>query len=129
VSLSLAVRQSFSPEAFTPLLQLSALTTLEVSNLGAAAEGAVRVAAQLIELKQLTLRGLRYGKDPALHALTALTALQELTLNTAREASWNTTWTLSNEVSLQSLWHLCVLMQKLPSDAASRCVALAAKYD
>jgi hypothetical protein len=62
-SLSLAVsddqQTAAQPEALQTLLQLSALTCLEVYDVGVAAETVMSVAAQLTGLKGLRLQGLR----------------------------------------------------------------------
>jgi Leucine-rich repeat (LRR) protein len=73
---------NFSNTALQPLLQLSALTRLDVSNVGAAVATVVNVAAQLTGLKHLQLDGLDCSyagrAHPALLQLTALTRLQHL---------------------------------------------------
>jgi hypothetical protein len=90
-SLAFASRSEFTHAAFSPLLQLSALTSLELRNpraaaapaaagaVDVAAAAAVDVAAQLTGLKQLSLIDLPHLTDSALQ-LTALTALTEITL-------------------------------------------------
>jgi hypothetical protein len=77
-SLACALTLKLKPAALKSLLQLSALTSLRVSDLGAAAAAAVEVAAQLTRLKQLTLAGLPQLSGPALMQFTVLTGLQAL---------------------------------------------------
>jgi hypothetical protein len=82
-SLAFVLGQDFSREsslAMQPLLRLSGLTHLVMHNVGVAAAAVVGVTAQLTRLKQLELRGLPQLSRPALLQLTALTALQEPTL-------------------------------------------------
>lgn len=76
-----------SPTALLPLLQLSALTHLGVDRVGAAAASVACVAAQLTALKELVLEDLQQLTDPSLVQLTALTALQGLTLSGGDNAS------------------------------------------
>jgi hypothetical protein len=82
--LGLAISQDLTSdqthETFFHLLQLSALTSLKVSELGAATAAAVGVVAQLTGLKQLILAGVPHLTDLVLMQLTALTALQGLQL-------------------------------------------------
>jgi hypothetical protein len=76
--------------AYLPLLQLSALASLKIKDVGAAAAAAaVGVAAQLTGLKQLVLQGLPQLTDPALLQLTALTALETLKLIQASGAGFS----------------------------------------
>jgi hypothetical protein len=93
-----------SPAAFQHLLQLSELTHLEVQQqyniyypvglssaaafgpaVSAATAAAMGVAAQLSGLKQLVLWGLTALSDPVLLQLTALRALEELTLHAVND--------------------------------------------
>jgi hypothetical protein len=80
-----------SPSGLLPLLQLSALTSLSISNLGnaAAVTAAAGIAAQLTRLKQLSFLGLSYlplynrGYLALLelsHSAPGLTALRAFTL-------------------------------------------------
>jgi hypothetical protein len=91
-SLACMIPGDLSPAALQPMLQLSALTHLQVTQLhlqeqatAAAAANLVALAAQLTQLKQLTLLCLRTPAmtltDPAVLQLTALTALESLSLS------------------------------------------------
>jgi hypothetical protein len=77
-SLAFSLSKGFTAAALSPLLQLSALTSLKVGDVSAATTAAVGVAVQLTGLKELTLAGLSHLTDPTLLQLTALTALEEL---------------------------------------------------
>lgn len=80
VEMTCCLSHSAPRTAFLPLLQLSALTSLELKFLGAAAAAAVEVVTQLTELEQLTLQVLPQLTDPVMLQLTALRALQKLQL-------------------------------------------------
>jgi hypothetical protein len=101
-SLNLGICRKASPTALLPLLQLSALRRLKVvtrrKGAAAAAAAVLGVAAQLMGLKQLVLGGLSREAEPMLLQLTALTALEELTIETdtgpgSTRSLWNTVYT------------------------------------
>jgi hypothetical protein len=78
--------------AFLPLLQLSGLTRLQVSEVGEAAAALMRVIAQLTGLKELVFGGFPVAAGPTLLQLTALTALEGLTIGDGvdeRQSMWN----------------------------------------
>lgn len=81
-SLGLVLRADAPPTACQPLLQLSALTDLQLHGMAALGATTVGIVAQLTGLKQLYLTDLAALKDPMLLPLTALTALEEVTLHT-----------------------------------------------
>jgi hypothetical protein len=96
-SLAFAVDTQTLAQALEPLLQLSALTCLELHKVGRAVGTAVGVAAQLTGLKCLKLHGFTYepqdassdthswhAVQPVLLQLTALTALEQRELKTVR---------------------------------------------
>jgi hypothetical protein len=85
-----------------PILQLSALTHLDVRNVGAAAAvAAVDVAMQLTGLRHLYLDDLPDLPPDTLLQLTALTILEELGLNPVNAAIKRDNWLhLQNGVSL-----------------------------
>jgi hypothetical protein len=91
-SLAFAISRKFPPAAFSSLLQLSALTSLWISDLHAATAAAVGVAAQLTGLKQLTMAGLSELTDPRLLQLTALTTLEELEFVHAKRPMFDTSY-------------------------------------
>jgi hypothetical protein len=98
-----ALSKGFSAEAFTPLLQLTALTHLQLTDVGAAAKGTVGVVAQLTGLKRLGMEGLPQLPDPTLLQLTALTALEELDMTAGYDSGDETDCTLMNEVRFQAV--------------------------
>lgn len=75
-TLKLALRVPPQLTAVHPLLQLSALTALQVYRVGTGWPAVVAVAAQLTGLKHLVLWGLYEMAAPTLLKLTALTALE-----------------------------------------------------
>jgi hypothetical protein len=74
--------QSPSAMAYQPLTQLSALTRLAVYRVGEAVGAVMDAAARLTGLRGLRLEGLPQVTHSALLQLTALTALEEITLTT-----------------------------------------------
>jgi hypothetical protein len=80
LSLILIPSQPYSATAWLPLLQLSALTSLKIHEVGATLGSVVEAAAQLTGLKQLALWDLETETDPGLLLLTALTGFEKLTL-------------------------------------------------
>jgi hypothetical protein len=99
-SLAVVLEDKASPTGYLPLLQLSALTRLEMQQqllylagstaaapaVAAAAAAAVDFAAQLSGLKQLALWGLPSHTDPLLMQLTVLQSLEKLTLHAVSKA-------------------------------------------
>jgi hypothetical protein len=83
-SLVLGLRPDVPPSALESLKQLSALTHLHIAlpDDGLSAAAVVGSAAQLTGLKHLVLSDLSDLTGPAVLQLTALTALQELQLDT-----------------------------------------------
>jgi hypothetical protein len=86
-SLKLALCVPPQLTAVQPLLQLSALTALQVCNVGTAAAAVVDVAAQLTGLKQLNLEGLDELAALSLLPLISLTALEELRLHSLSDGN------------------------------------------
>jgi hypothetical protein len=93
-SVSIVLPRNASAATMQPLLQLSALTCLEVAlyllsqgkldtDAAAAAAAVVGVAAQLNGIKHLALGLIPHPIGPALLPLTALTALQKLQLSSS----------------------------------------------
>lgn len=104
--LAISMCSDMTPTALQPLLQLSALTHLEVYETGcmdpAAAEAAVHTVAQLAGLRQLKLWGLPLSlvlgrTHPSWLQLKALAALEKLNLQGPRGAM-DELW-FSNKVS------------------------------
>jgi hypothetical protein len=124
-SLAFALCHNSPTTALTPLLQLSALTSVGFKRLGAGAAAAVDVAAQLTKLRQLTLQGLPQLTDPALLQLSALTALQKLELEDESEFCFEPV--LYNKVGVGDeclcglLLHLAVMI--VGSAYAAHCIA------
>jgi hypothetical protein len=78
LGLALSDRHNLPAPAWLPLQHLSALTQLTLfSGRPAAAAAAVKVAAQLTRLKDLTVRGVPKLTDRCLTGLTDLTALED----------------------------------------------------
>jgi hypothetical protein len=107
-SLDVALCTDAPGTACLPLLQLSSLTSLKVSNIrsDAAATGVVGVAAQLTGLNSLTLHHPPSLRDPALLQLTALTGLTHITASAC-----DVSWTFINQVSVGH-WFCCSFCSK-----------------
>jgi hypothetical protein len=96
--LSFALCEDATPTALQPLLQLSALTSLEVYRVGAAAAGVLWAAAHLTGLKRLNLRDIPVLADHTVLQLTALTGLRQLSL---WQVDMEECWESEHEVGAQ----------------------------
>jgi hypothetical protein len=98
-----------TPDTLRPLLQLPALTKLQITGFGPSAAvvaTTVHIVAQLTGLRRLWLAGLPDAADPNNLQLTTLTALEHLTLLGLERPSLREghSWQLYNKVSPSSHW-------------------------